>query len=208
MLKHTQTSIKIEKIKPYDKNARLHSSEQIKQIMESIKEFGFTNPLIVDSDGNLIAGHGRLEAVKQLNKVDFKDSPILELPCVEVNGLSENQKRALVIADNRIAENSTWDFELLKMEIDELANENFDLNILGFNLDELNSLIVGDDASFWETQEKGDSFKKPDLIQGEGVELKVILREDNYKRVDTLLKSLSKDKEEALMELVNAFEKQ
>lgn len=208
MLKHTQTNIKIDKIKPYDRNARLHSSEQISQIMESIKEFGFTNPLIVDSDGNLIAGHGRLEAIKQLNKVDFKDNPILELPCVEVNGLSENQKRALVIADNRIAENSTWDFELLKMEIDDLVNENFDLNLLGFSTDELDNLIVGDDASFWDAQEKGDSFKNPDLIQGEGVELKVILREDNYKRVDALLKSLSKDKEEALMEIVNAFEKQ
>lgn len=208
MLKHTQTSIKIDKIKPYDRNARLHSSEQIAQIMESIKEFGFTNPLIVDSDGNLIAGHGRLEAIKQLNKVDFKDNPILELPCVEVNGLSENQKRALVIADNRIAENSTWDFEILKLEIDDLVNENFDLNLLGFSTDELDNLIVGDDSSFWDTQEKGDSFKNPDLIQGEGVELKIILREDNYKRVDTLLKSLSKDKEEALMEIVNAFEKQ
>lgn len=205
MLKHTQTSIKIDKIKPYDRNARLHSSEQISQIMESIKEFGFTNPLIVDSDGNLIAGHGRLEAVKQLNKVDFKDNPILELPCVEVNGLSENQKRALVIADNRIAENSTWDFELLKLEIDDLVNENFDLSLLGFSIDELDNLIVGDDASFWDAQKKGDSFKIHDFIEERGVELKIVLREDNYKIVDELLKTISNDREEALMELVSAF---
>lgn len=207
MLKHKQTMININKIKPYDKNARLHSSEQIKQIMESIKEFGFTNPLIIDTDCNLIAGHGRLEAIQQLNRVDFKDSPILELPCVEVSGLSENQKRALIIADNKIAENATWDFEILKEEIEDLELANFNLELLGFAQESIDAILSGDDNSFWQGEEGADSFKIPDRVTGEGVEFKVILREENYKKVDALLKSISKDKEEALMEIVNAFKK-
>lgn len=208
MLEHKQIKININKIKPYDKNARLHSSEQIKQIMESIKEFGFTNPLIIDTDCNLIAGHGRLEAIHQLNRVDFKDHPILELPCVEVSGLSENQKKALIIADNKIAENATWDFEILKEEIEDLELANFDLNLLGFAQESIDAILSGDDSSFWQGEEEsGGSLKEIDKVTGEGVEFKVILREENYKKVDALLKSISNDKEEALMEIINAFKK-
>lgn len=98
--KHEFKKISISEIKPYDRNARTHSTEQVKQIMNAIKEWGFTNPLLIDEQGNLIAGHGRLEAVKQLNKVDFKDEPILELPAIVVKGLSDSQKKALIIADN------------------------------------------------------------------------------------------------------------
>lgn len=129
--------IELGKIKPYEKNSRTHSTEQIKQIMESIKEFGFTNPLLIDKDFNLIAGHGRLEAVKQLNMVDFKSNPVQKVPCIMIDGLSEMQKKALVIADNKIALNAGWDFDILGQELLELENCNFDLNLTGFNAHEL-----------------------------------------------------------------------
>ena len=132
------TKINIDEIKPYERNARIHSSKQIKQIMEAIKAFGFTNPLLIDDENNLIAGHGRLEAVKQLNIIDFKDKPIKELPAIIITGLSEADKKALIIADNKIAENASWDYELLQAEFHELEAINYDLDLMGFdNLDEI-----------------------------------------------------------------------
>ena len=136
--KHEFKKISISEIKPYDRNARTHSTEQVKQIMDAIKEWGFTNPLLIDEQGNLIAGHGRLEAVKQLNKVDFKDEPILELPAIVVKGLSDSQKKALIIADNQIALNAGWDYEVLALELKELESVNYDLDLLAFdNVDEI-----------------------------------------------------------------------
>ena len=132
------TKINIDEIKPYERNARIHSSKQIKQIMEAIKAFGFTNPLLIDDENNLIAGHGRLEAVKQLNIIDFKDNPLKELPAIVISGLSEADKKALIIADNKIAENASWDYDLLQAEFQELEAINYDLDLMGFdNLDEI-----------------------------------------------------------------------
>ena len=132
------TKINIDEIKPYERNARIHSSKQIKQIMEAIKAFGFTNPLLIDDENNLIAGHGRLEAVKQLNIIDFKDKPLKELPAIIITGLSEADKKALIIADNKIAENASWDYDLLQAEFQELEAINYDLDLMGFdNLDEI-----------------------------------------------------------------------
>ena len=136
--RHEFKKISISEIKPYDRNARTHSTEQVKQIMDAIKEWGFTNPLLIDEQGNLIAGHGRLEAVKQLNKVDFKDEPILELPAIVVKGLSDSQKKALIIADNQIALNAGWDYEVLALELKELESVNYDLDLLAFdNVDDI-----------------------------------------------------------------------
>lgn len=141
LIQHDYIQVDINAIKPYENNARLHSSIQINQIMQSIKEFGFTNPLIIDTEYNLIAGHGRLEALKQLNKIDFKDNPILQVPCIQVKDLSDTQKRALCLADNQIALNSTWDNEKLQDELEKLVNENFNFDCLGFDdsvFDDLN----------------------------------------------------------------------
>lgn len=124
------TKINIDEIKPYERNARIHSS---KQIMEAIKAFGFTNPLLIDDENNLIAGHGRLEAVKQLNIIDFKDKPIKELPAIIITGLSEADKKALIIADNKIAENASWDYDLLQAEFQELENSNYDVSKLSWS---------------------------------------------------------------------------
>lgn len=136
--------VKIDKIKPYERNAKIHNSEQLQQIKNSILEFGFTNPLIIDSDFNLIAGHGRLEALKMLNRVEFKDKPIKEINAVIIDGLSETQKTALIIADNKIAENAIWDDELLKSELSVLQETDFSLDLLGFNGDELDKLFNDD----------------------------------------------------------------
>lgn len=138
MKEYQYTKINIDKIKPYDKNARTHSTKQVEQIMNSIKAYGFTNPLLIDENNNLIAGHGRLEAVKQLNRVDFKNNPLMELPAIIIEGLSEADKKALIIADNQIALNAGWDYEILSQELNELADISYDLDLLAFdNIDEL-----------------------------------------------------------------------
>ena len=141
LIQHDYIQVDINEIKPYENNARLHSSIQINQIMQSIKEFGFTNPLIIDTEYNLIAGHGRLEALKQLNKIDFKDNPIFNVSCIQVKDLSDTQKRALCLADNQIALNSTWDNEKLQDELEKLINENFNFDCLGFDDSVFNDFI-------------------------------------------------------------------
>jgi ParB-like chromosome segregation protein Spo0J len=125
----------IEKLRPYEKNARTHSEEQVEQIAESMREFGFVNPIIVASDAGILAGHGRLMAANQLG--------LKTVPVIVVDHLDEKQRRAFVIADNKIAMNSGWDKELLAEEIEELDLEHFDLEILGFDLDELEEITVG-----------------------------------------------------------------
>lgn len=130
--------INIDEINPYEKNARTHSNKQLEQIMNSIKAYGFTNPLLIDENNNLIAGHGRLEAVRQLNRVDFKNNPLMELPAIIIEGLSEADKKALIIADNQIALNAGWDYDLLIAEFKELESFNYDLDLLAFdNIDDI-----------------------------------------------------------------------
>lgn len=141
MKTYKQAMIKIANLKPYDKNARTHSSEQVEQIAKSIAEFGFTNPLLIDEKYNLIAGHGRLEAIKQLNAVKYKDNPILELPCIICEGLSEIQRKALIIADNKIALNAGWDEVILQSELNELDLSGFDMSLVGFSESEIDELL-------------------------------------------------------------------
>ena len=138
---HEQRMINISDIRPYQNNARTHSTQQIEQIVKSIKEFGFTNPLLIDNDYNLIAGHGRLEAIRWLNNFDYKDKPITQLPAVIVSDLSDTQRRALVIADNKIALNAGWDLDILKDELESLENENYDMDLLGFSDSELSEIL-------------------------------------------------------------------
>lgn len=123
----------ISDLKPYKANARTHSEEQVAQIAASIGEFGFTNPILVGKDFEVIAGHGRLEAAKQ-RRMD-------EVPCIRLGHLTANQRRAYVLADNRLAENAGWDYDLLRLELGALASE-FDLSLTGFAEDEIASLIL------------------------------------------------------------------
>ena len=119
---------------PYARNSRTHSDEQVNQIAASIKEFGFLNPIIIDGENGIIAGHGRVMAANKLN--------IKELPCVDASHLSETQRRAYVIADNKLALNSGWDIEMLRVEFDELQEAGFDLELTGFLMDEIADLQI------------------------------------------------------------------
>lgn len=125
--------VNIDKLVPYARNARTHSKEQILQLRSSLREFGFVNPVIVDKDLNIIAGHGRVLAAKE--------EGITEVPCVFVEHLTEAQKRAYIIADNRLALNAGWDTEMLSVELAELQGVDFDLSLLGFDDSELNKLM-------------------------------------------------------------------
>lgn len=119
---------------PYVNNSRTHSDEQITQVASSIKEFGFTNPILIDEDGGIIAGHGRVMAAKLLN--------METVPTIVLAGLSKAQKKAYVIADNKLALNSGWDNELLTIELESLKLLDFDFNIIGFDEDELIDLAI------------------------------------------------------------------
>jgi site-specific DNA-methyltransferase (adenine-specific) len=119
---------------PYARNSRTHSEEQITQIAASIKEFGFLNPVIVDGENGIIAGHGRVMAAKKLG--------MTELPVVEASHLTDAQRRAYIIADNKLALNAGWDDEMLRVEFDELTEAGFDLDLTGFSLDEIGALQI------------------------------------------------------------------
>ncbi|MDO5604509.1 MAG: site-specific DNA-methyltransferase [Paracoccus sp. (in: a-proteobacteria)] len=122
---------------PYARNARTHSDAQIAQIAASIREFGFTNPILIGGDDIIIAGHGRLMAAQQLG--------LSEVPVIVLEHLSEAQRRALVIADNKLAENAGWDEELLRLELSTLQDDfYFDLDVIGFSDAELEALLVGE----------------------------------------------------------------
>jgi ParB family transcriptional regulator, chromosome partitioning protein len=118
--------VDVDKIIPYENNSRTHTQEQIEQIANSIMEFGFTNPVLIDEKNTILAGHGRLKAAKYLS--------IDKIPTVQILGLNEKQKKAYVIADNKIALNASWDDNLLKAEIEALENMSYDLNILGWDV--------------------------------------------------------------------------
>lgn len=123
---------------PYANNSRVHSDEQVNQIAASIKEFGFLNPIIIDGDNGIIAGHGRVMAANKLG--------IKELPCVDASHLSEAQKKAYVIADNKIALNSDWDNELLRIELNVLDEMGFDISLTGFSDFELREITLENGA--------------------------------------------------------------
>lgn len=118
---------------PYAKNSRTHSEAQVAQIAGSIKEFGFNNPVLIDEDNGIIAGHGRVLAAQKLG--------LQAVPCIRLAHLSETQRKAYVIADNRLALNAGWDDSMLTLELQDLKAEDFNLDLLGFEADELNALL-------------------------------------------------------------------
>ena len=128
--------ISTEKLIPYVNNARTHSTEQINKLRSSLREFGFINPVIIDRDYNVIAGHGRIEAAKA--------EGISEVPCVFADYLTEAQKKAYILADNRMAMDAGWDEELLRVEIEALQAESFDIGLTGFDESEIADLFETD----------------------------------------------------------------
>ena len=128
--------VAVEKLVPYVNNARIHSQEQLIKLRSSLREFGFINPVIIDRDFNVIAGHGRIAAAKE--------EGITEVPCVFVDYLTEAQKKAYILADNRMAMDAGWDEELLRIEIESLQGADFDVSLTGFGEDEIADLFAGD----------------------------------------------------------------
>ena len=128
--------VAVVKLVPYVNNARTHSPEQITKLRSSLREFGFVNPVIIDRDFNVIAGHGRIAAAKE--------EGITEVPCVFVDYLTEAQKKAYILADNRMALDAGWDEELLRIEIESLQGADFDVSLTGFGEDEIADLFAGD----------------------------------------------------------------
>ena len=138
---------------PYINNSRKHSDDQVAQIAASIKEFGWTNPILVDGDNGIIAGHGRIMAAKKLG--------MTEVPVIELAHLSKEQRKALIIADNKLALNSDWDSNLLAIELKDLQDLGFDLNLTGFAENELSNIIETKnfDVGTIEDQGKLDEIK-------------------------------------------------
>ena len=134
----------VEALIPYVANSRTHSDAQVAQIAASIKEFGWTNPILIDDENTIIAGHGRLLAARKLGMAD--------VPVIRIDHLTKAQQRALVIADNKLALNAGWDDDLLKLELKELDDLKFDLTLTGFDLEELTRLF--DEQAVEDVKEK------------------------------------------------------
>jgi ParB-like chromosome segregation protein Spo0J len=141
--------LKVEDLIPYVNNSRKHSDEQVAQIAASIKEFGWTNPILIDGDKGIIAGHGRLMAARKLE--------MTEVPVIELSYLTPTQKKALIIADNKLALNADWEQELLKIEIQSLSDDNFDITLLGFDEIELGKMF---DEMDEEDEIKGQNYNE------------------------------------------------
>lgn len=133
-------------LRPYTYNARTHSEEQVAQIVGSIREFGWTNPILIDDENLVIAGHGRLLAAEQL--------ACTSVPCIRLSALDDDQKRAYILADNKLAENAGWDSSMLRLELKDLEEVGFDIGLIGFSADELDSIIRGIDGDGDEQDQK------------------------------------------------------
>ena len=175
----------LDKLIPYARNARTHDDAQVAQIAASLREFGWTNPVLIDGDGGIIAGHGRVLAARKLG--------IIDVPCIELAHLTETQRRAYILADNQLALNAGWDNELLKIELADLKLADFDLNLTGFDLSALN--LDGDDseggdaeptddkgidyeekyAVLVECQDEADQAEVFERLQGMGLTCKVLV---------------------------------
>jgi hypothetical protein len=159
---------------PYARNSRTHSDEQITQIAASIKEFGFLNPVIVDGENGIIAGHGRVMAAKKLG--------MTELPVVEASHLTDAQRRAYIIADNKLALNAGWDDEMLRVEFDELGAMGFDLDLTGFSADFLQGQVLAQQPLGLTPDEKLENY-----LDGDTKILRLAYSQDELETVVSLL---------------------
>jgi hypothetical protein len=159
---------------PYARNSRTHSDEQITQIAASIKEFGFLNPVIVDGENGIIAGHGRVMAAKKLG--------MTELPAVEASHLTDAQRRAYIIADNKLALNAGWDDEMLRVEFDELGAMGFDLDLTGFSADFLQGQVLAQQPLGLTPDEKLENY-----LDGDTKILRLAYSQDELETVVSLL---------------------
>lgn len=150
-------NVSIDKLVPYARNSRTHSDAQVSQIAASIKEFGFTNPVLIDGDGGIIAGHGRVMAAKSM-KLD-------SVPCIRLDHLTEAQKKAYVIADNKLALNAGWNDQMLGLELADLQGLGFDLELTGFSKDELASIMAPEPTEGLTDEDEVPSIPEQPKIQ-------------------------------------------
>jgi len=170
-------SVLVEKLIPYARNSRTHSDEQVDKVAASIKEFGFLNPVITDGDNGIVAGHCRVMAAKKLG--------MEQLPTVEASHLNEAQKRAYVIADNRIALDAGWDDELLKVEIADLTEMDFDVSLLGWG-DDVPKFAEEPDYSILEDDEDDDDLEN--LAAGVKKAIQIEFEAEHYEEAQELVK--------------------
>lgn len=158
MAKTTEmVEVALSKLKPYERNAKKHPQEQIEKIKNSIQEFGFISPCLIDKKNNIIAGHGRVEAAKLLG--------MDAVPCVYIEGLTEEQRRAYILADNKLTELGGWDMTTVSDELQSLVDTGFDINLTGFDIDDIIIDEIEDIAI--ETDSKEIEATEPKVKQGE-----------------------------------------
>lgn len=191
----------IDSLVPYARNARTHSESQVAQLAASIREFGFNNPIIVDKAGTILAGHGRIAAARKLG---LETVPVLRVP------LSGAAARAYILADNRLAMSAGWDDEMLKVEMESLLEDDFDLSITGFSQGEIDALLGGGDELFDEGMELEGDEGEPTKTKDGYAEFAIVLTIENKER---LLRRLNEIKnaegiesmEDALMLMVEGY---
>lgn len=152
-LEHISTALLI----PYARNSRTHSLEQVQQVANSIKEFGFTNPVLIDADNGIIAGHGRVMAAQSLG--------LEHVPCIRLAYLTESQKRAYTIADNQLALNAGWDDDVLRDELLDLRDIDFDLSVTGFSIKDLENIMIIDNDLGMDSQKNNNTDQADSLVQ-------------------------------------------
>lgn len=149
--------VSLTKLKPYKNNAKIHGKEQVQKIAESIKAFGFLSPCLIDEEMNLIAGHGRVMAAKELG--------MESVPCLFIEGLSEEQRKAYILADNKLTEMGDWDVNLVSQELEDLKEQGFDIDLTGFSVDD----ILFDDEEIYlpEAEDEDEDEPEPRIKRGE-----------------------------------------
>lgn len=167
--------VEISKLIPYANNARTHPDEQIKRIQSSIREFGFINPVIIDKKYNIIAGHGRVIAAER--------EGIKKIPCLLVEHLTDTQRKAYILADNRLAEMSGWDEKILQVELEGLVDFDVDLEMIGFD-------DVFDDVN---VDDFGEEFELPDGEKPEMVSMSLILHEKQREHIQSIIDGVDLD---------------
>ena len=182
--------VAVNKLIPYANNSRTHSDQQVAQIAASIKEFGFRNPILVDGVG-VIAGHGRLLAAQKLG--------LDKVPTIDCSDMTKSQKKAYIIADNKLALNAGWDNDLLKIEIEELQNDNFNIDVLGFDISEINFSEV--DYSILDDEDVSKQLS--DMANGVRKAIQIEFEPEHYDEAFELVKFWRDEKAYVGMMLVN-----
>lgn len=173
----TKLAIKYKKtteLTAYAKNSRTHSDSQVAQLVASLREFGFTNPILIDSKNGIIAGHGRLKAAQELGYET--------VPTIELGELTEEQRRAYIIADNKLALNAGWDYELLSFELQDLQDAGFDVGLTGFSDDEIKAMNATEEEIDEDFKEPSDESRNTLLIECSGERELETLYEEMQKR--------------------------